>query len=176
MGTGTGLIAIYCQYLKLKNKNFNPKIYASDILEEAISCAKKNETLNNFLNEIVFLQSDLFKNFPESLKSSFNIIIFNPPYLPSSTSTNENNQKEMIDYSWDGGPNGYEILIEFIKEARSFLNLKKAHFLYFISSSRTNLDILYEYINELGYENEIVDKKHIFFEDIILNRVKMLHG
>ena len=174
MGTGTGILAIFFQYIKSKIKNFNPRIFASDILNGAISCAKSNEILNNFHDEVIFLQSDLFKAFPDYLKSSFNIIIFNPPYLPSSTLINKNKNKMPIDHSWDGGVKGFEILVEFIREAKIFLNLKKAHYIYFISSSRTNRDELNKNIFELGFENEIVEKKHIFFEDIILNRAKIL--
>ena len=174
VGTGTGIIAIFFQLFKSRNNNFNPKIFASDILDKAIVCAKKNEVLNNIHNEIVFLQSDLFKNFPEYLKSSFNIIVFNPPYLPSSTLITENKNKLKIDKSWDGGVKGYEVLIEFIKEARTFLNLRKTHYIYYISSSRTNLDELNKNIYELGFKNEIIEKKHIFFEDIVLNRLKTL--
>jgi HemK-related putative methylase len=172
LGTGTGIIAIFLQYIKSRSKTFNPRIFASDILDEAIVCAKKNEALNNFHNQIVFLQSDLFKAFPNYLKSSINIIIFNPPYLPSSALINENKNKMKIDHSWDGGIEGYEILIEFIKEAKSFLNLQRVHYIYYISSSRTNLDELYKIILELGFTNEIIARKHIFFEDIILNRIK----
>ena len=174
IGTGTGIFAIFFQYIKSIIKNFNPKIVASDILDRAISCAKKNEILNNFHNEIFFLQSDLFKAFPEYLKSSFNIIIFNPPYLPSSTLINKNKNKMTIDHSWDGGSKGYEILSEFMKEAKIYLNLQKVHYIYYISSSRVNLDELNEYINELGFKNEILGRKHFFFEDILLNRAKIL--
>jgi HemK-related putative methylase len=174
IGTGTGAIAIFLQYLKSKNKNFNPRIVASDILDDAIVCAKKNEILNEFHNEIVFLQSDLFKAFPKYLKSSFNIIIFNPPYLPSSTLIDENKNKMMIDHSWDGGLKGFELLIEFLKEARNFLNLQKAHYIYFITSSRTNLDELNKSISELGFKNKILARKHFFFEDIFLNRARFL--
>ena len=87
---------------------------------------------------------------------------------------NENKNRMKIDQSWDGGIKGYEILIEFIKEARNFLNLRKTHYIYYISSSRTNLDELNKNIYELGFKNEIVEKNHIFFEDIVLNRVKTL--
>jgi len=54
MGTGTGIIPIFFQMLKSKSKEFNPRIYASDVLEESIFCAKKNATLNNFTNQITF--------------------------------------------------------------------------------------------------------------------------
>ena len=173
IGTGTGIFAIFFQFIKSIIKNFNPRIVASDILDSAITCAKKNEILNNFHDEIIFIQSDLFEAFPEYLKASFNIIIFNPPYLPSSTLINKNKNKMTIDFSWDGGIGGSKLLLDFFKEARDFLNLK-AHYIYFLSSSRTNLDELDKYIRDLGFKNEIVGRKHIFFEDIILNRVKTI--
>lgn len=172
IGTGTGIIAINFQIFKGKSNNFNPKIVASDIFEDSIVCAKKNEVLNNFHNEILFLQSDLFESFPNSLKSSFNIIVFNPPYLPSSPLITD---KKKIDHSWDGGGlKGYETLIEFIKQVRSFLNLQKPHYIYYISSSRTNLEELNKNLDELKFKNEIVGKKHIFFEDILINRLRSL--
>jgi len=171
LGTGTGIIAILFQYFKVKSKKFNPKIVASDILENSIECAKKNESLNKFYDEILFLQSDLFKSFPDSLKSLFNIIVFNPPYLPSSPLITDNKK---IDHSWDGGLKGFEILIEFIKKVRNFLNLQKSHYIYYISSSRTNLEELNKALDELKFKYEIVRRKHIFFEDIFLNRMTSL--
>ena len=171
LGTGTGIIAILFQFFKVKSKKFNPKIVASDILENSIECAKKNESLNKFHDEILFLQSDLFKSFPDSLKSLFNIIVFNPPYLPSSPLITDNKK---IDHSWDGGLKGFEILIEFIKKVRNFLNLQKSHYIYYISSSRTNLEELNITLDDLKFKSEIVKRKHIFFEDIILNRITSL--
>ncbi len=171
LGTGTGIIAILFQLFKVKSKKFNPKIVASDILENSIECAKKNESLNKFYDEILFLQSDLFKSFPDSLKSLFNIIVFNPPYLPSSPLITDNKK---IDHSWDGGLKGFEILIEFIKKVRNFLNLQKSHYIYYISSSRTNLEELNITLDDLKFKSEIVKRKHIFFEDIILNRITSL--
>ena len=53
-----------------------------------------------------------------------------------------------------------------------FLNFKKKHYIYYITSSKTNLKELNKIIKNLGYISETVDKKHIFFEDIILNRLK----
>ncbi|MFX0105222.1 MAG: methyltransferase [Candidatus Hodarchaeota archaeon] len=172
LGTGTGIIAIFFQMIKKYNLNFNPEIYASDILEEAIKCAKKNEKLNKIQNEITFLHSNLFVSFPESLKNHFNIIIFNPPYLPSLKLIEKNHSKKDIDYSWNGGLEGYEILIDFLRNAKFFLNLEKDHYIYCITSSRTNLKALNKKIIDFGYENKIVEKRHIFFEDIFLYRLR----
>ncbi|MFW9998890.1 MAG: HemK2/MTQ2 family protein methyltransferase [Candidatus Hodarchaeota archaeon] len=171
LGTGTGIIAIFFQLLKNQNPLFNPKIYASDILEDAIRCAQLNETANQINEEITFLHSDLFTSFPENLKHSFNIIVFNPPYLPSSELINKDDYKKNIDYSWAGGVKGNETLINFLKDAKLFLNLEKKSKIYCITSSRTNLLELNRIINNLGYKNEIVEKRHIFFEDILLNKL-----
>ncbi len=170
LGTGTGIIAIFFQLIKKKFQNFNPKIYASDILEESIKCAELNQSENGINHEINFINSNLFNSFPNHLKSSFNIIVFNPPYLPSSRLIKEE-EKEVIDLSWDGGNEGYEILINFLKSAVPYLNLKNEHYIYCITSSRTNLKSLTREIIKLGYENEIVEEKHIFFEDLYLNRL-----
>ncbi|MFW9819717.1 MAG: HemK2/MTQ2 family protein methyltransferase [Candidatus Thorarchaeota archaeon] len=171
MGTGTGLFAIFFQIIKNKYHNFNPKIYASDILDEAIKCAESNQIANGINHKIIFLNSNLFNSFPSQLRSSFNIIIFNPPYLPSSQLI-KREEKKIIDYSWDGGIKGYDIIINFLNNAPSYLNLKKEHYIYCITSSRTNLKKLNREIIKLGYENEIVSKKRIFFEQLNLNKLK----
>jgi release factor glutamine methyltransferase len=172
LGTGTGIIAIFLQMIKSQIHTFIPQIFASDILDESIECAKKNQKLNNIGEQITFIQSDLFKSFPDHLKSSFNIIIFNPPYLPSSELSENENIKLKKDYTWDGGTKGIELILQFLGEAKHFLNLEKDHYIYYISSSRTPLDILNKKIINLGYNYEVLDKKHYFFEDIILNRLK----
>lgn len=172
LGTGTGIIAIFFQLLRSFNPKFNPRIYASDILEESIICAKRNEILNKIKNKIIYVQSDLFKSFPESLRSKFNIIVFNPPYLPSSPLIKDALNKKSIDHSWDGGYKGIEILINFLKELKGFLNLDKDHYIYYISSSRSNMVELEKQLIDLRYNNEKLEKIHLFFEDIILNRLQ----
>jgi len=172
LGTGTGIIAIFFQLLRSFNPKFNSRIFASDILEESIICAKRNEILNKIKNKTIYFQSDLFKSFPESLRSKFNIIVFNPPYLPSSPLIKEALNKKSIDHSWEGGYKGIEILIDFLKELKEFLNLDKAHYIYYISSSRSNMDELEKKITDLRYKNEKLEKIHLFFEDIILNRLQ----
>ncbi|MFX0002091.1 MAG: methyltransferase [Candidatus Hodarchaeota archaeon] len=171
LGTGTGIIAIFFQLIKMEYLNFKPKIFGSDILVEAIKCAEINQVANGIDHKITFLHSDLFNAFPNNLKHAFNIIVFNPPYLPSSQLIKEE-EKKAIDYSWDGGIKGYEILVKFLRNATSFLNLNKEHYIYCTTSSRTNLKVLNKEITRLGYYNEIVKKKHIFFEDLYLNRLK----
>lgn len=170
MGTGTGIIAIFLQLIKIQNSKFKAKIYASDILKEAIKCAKLNEKANNINREIEFIESNLFNSFPNSLKNSFDIIIFNPPYLSSLKLINKS-KKSNMDVSWDGGRKGYEILLLFLDNVVNFLNLNHECYIYFVNSSSTNLNEFNKLIEKNGFLNEILTKKHFFFEDIILNRM-----
>ena len=125
LGTGTGIIAIYLELLKSSFVNFNAEIFASDVSEEAINCAKNNENINNIYKKIKFIKSDLFISFPDSLKYSFEIIIFNPPYLPSLKVIEEGKRKKEIDYSWNGGKNGYDIIIEFLDNVKNMMFIFK---------------------------------------------------
>jgi len=168
MGTGTGIIAIFfAKYFKF-NLGLNIKIYASDILLDAIKLSKKNAKKNGLENEIVFIHSNLFNNFPISLKHKFKIIFFNPPYLPSESifrTTNKTN------YSWMGGKMGIETFEKFLVQSIEFLSPIEKSYIYFLFSSNSALDVLYAKIEELGFELKILIKAHFFFEDIILHRI-----
>ncbi|MFX0174920.1 MAG: HemK2/MTQ2 family protein methyltransferase [Candidatus Hodarchaeota archaeon] len=175
LGTGTGIIALFLQMMKQSFSQFNPKIYASDILEDAIRCAKKNEQSNNIRNEIIFIQSDLFESFPISLENCFNIIIFNPPYLPSLEFNNKIRKKFKIDVTWNGGKKGIEVFARFIKQVKKFLVLNKKSYIYYVSSDKADLSELNNIIYNEGFSYTILDKKHIFFENIFLNRLEYIN-
>lgn len=61
--------------------------------------------------------------------------------------------------------------MRFLREVKDFV--KKDAFVYFISSSKSDLTQLNEHIKKLSFKNEILAKKHIFFEDIILNKLEI---
>ncbi|MDD5617501.1 MAG: peptide chain release factor N(5)-glutamine methyltransferase [Candidatus Omnitrophica bacterium] len=82
IGTGSGCIAISLVKL-LKNCD----IAAVDISKEAIKLAKENSRLHNTEERILFLEGDFFDLVKNKLNSSdkkFDIIVSNPPYVPTS--------------------------------------------------------------------------------------------
>jgi len=174
MGTGSGIIAIFFLLIKKNYIKFKPKIFASDISENAIICSKLNEKNNHFENEIIFYQSDLFNSFPKNLKHTFNIIVFNPPYLPS-IGIGKNNNKLPINFNWDGGVKGIEVLERFINQVIEFIDMsdKNSSYIYFISSSRADIMELDNLIQDKGFKRRVVKRKHIFFEDILLNKLEL---
>ncbi|MBY9006299.1 MAG: methyltransferase domain-containing protein [Candidatus Lokiarchaeota archaeon] len=169
MGTGSGIIPILLLIIKKENRNFKANIYASDISEVVLKCAKNNELLNGFNSQINFIHSDLFDSFPNSLFSKFDIIFFNPPYLPLlDDSEFPKNEKDLC---WDGGKGGIEIFIRFLNNVKEFLNLTHKGCIYYISSSRADQNTLERINKEKGFINKIIEKKHFFFEDIFLNKL-----
>lgn len=76
VGTGSGCIA--CMVAKLSDC----QIIGLDISKEALNIALDNASRLNLFNKAIFRKSDIFSNVKPGEK--FDIIISNPPYIPSS--------------------------------------------------------------------------------------------
>lgn len=110
--TGSGAIAIAVA------KEGGAKVTASDLSAAAVELAAENAKLCGA--EIEFKISDMF----ESLTGRFDIIVCNPPYIP--TGDIDGLQSEVKDYepveSLDGGADGLNFYRIIAKEAKDFLN------------------------------------------------------
>jgi len=106
MGTGSGIQAITAQ-------KKGADVLAVDINEECLNIPK-----------IKTLQSNLFEN----VKDSFDLIIFNPPYLPEDEREPEDSR-----LATTGGKKGNEIIKKFLKQVKNHLNEKGKILLLFSS-------------------------------------------
>jgi release factor glutamine methyltransferase len=135
-GTGTGCIAI-----TLAAKCPQAKVIAMDISAEALALAKENAAVNKVAERIEFLQGDGFsaltgasergrpaREFAEadtraSRPRSFDLIISNPPYIPSAEIATL--QPEVRDFdpraALDGGTDGLVFYRKLAAEAKPFL-------------------------------------------------------
>jgi release factor glutamine methyltransferase len=77
IGTGSGCIAI-----SLAKFLSNVKITAIDTSERVLKVARENAILNNVFDKIKFIKSDLFTSC-KLLVTSYDIIVSNPPYIPT---------------------------------------------------------------------------------------------
>jgi release factor glutamine methyltransferase len=138
-GTGTGCIAI-----ALAAKCPSAKVVATDISADALALAKENAGRHNAAERIEFLQSDGFAalhsegrvprapnikdengdscNSPLR-KMEFDLIISNPPYIPSAEIATL--QSEVRDFdpraALDGGADGLDFYRQLAMEAKPFL-------------------------------------------------------
>ncbi len=137
IGTGTGILA---KTALEKTK----QVTAVDI---------NSESLKNCKNlGIKFIKSDLFSK----IKGKFDLIIFNPPYLPDDNIKLEDN----INYI--GGKKGNEIIKKFFSKVNKHLN-KKGKILILFSSLTPNIN---EIINRYKFKYKKLSQKKFFFETL----------
>ncbi len=141
IGSGSGIQAQICRKLGFKN------ILTTDINLNAV----KN------LKHLGFnaIKSDLFSK----IKKQFNLIIFNPPYLPEDKREPKDSQ-----LATTAGKKGYEIIIKFLDQAKTHLTKKGTILLLFSSLSKPK--IILNQAKKLGYKYKKLLSQKIPFEEI----------
>jgi release factor glutamine methyltransferase len=116
LGTGTGCIAI-----SLAKNCPTLQVLAVDISQAALELAQKNADLHDLATRIQFRQADAFA--APDLNSTFDLIISNPPYIPSAEI--ETLQAEVRDFdprqALDGGADGLDFYRRLATHAISWL-------------------------------------------------------
>lgn len=97
--------------------------------------------------------SDLFDN----VEGKFDLIIFNPPYLPLDENEPSDSRRATT-----GGKKGNEIIIRFLEQAKNHLGPQGRIFLI-TSSLSESIDF-----SKFGYESVKVGEMKLFFEKLIL--------
>jgi release factor glutamine methyltransferase len=115
IGTGSGAIAVSIAF-----ERPDLKVYASDISEKALRCARKNKRTYSTTNLRIF-KGDMFSPFKNK---KFDIIASNPPYIKHSEL--KILPREIRKYepasALDGGKDGLDVLRRFFAEAPRFAN------------------------------------------------------
>jgi len=131
VGTGSGILAI----LAAKKGGI---VFAVDILDDAIKCAKHNALLN--LVNIRFIKSDLFAKVPNK---NFDVIVANVPQELLSPKIIRNTKKEIV-IGMHGFGDGSAILIRTLRQAKKFMTSKTRLFVvvYTMSGWRKSLKVI----------------------------------
>ncbi len=135
VGTGSGIQAIEADKL-------GAEVTASDINPRCL----ENLTIKT-------IHSDLFEN----IKEKFDLIIFNPPYLPEEPLEPEDSK-----LSTTGGKKGNEVLTRFLEQAKEHLN-KDGKILIVFSSLTPDVD---KTLERLNYKFKKIDQEKIDFETL----------
>lgn len=148
MGCGCGIVAMHLA------KN-GCSVTACDVNQKAVENSMINAERNGL--KIKCVKSNLFEN----INDKFDLIVFNPPYLPT----------ENEDISWDGGEEGIEVIEEFLKDAKNYLN--EGGKIYLVSSSISNFKKLIEKFKHMYRFKEVVEERY-FFEKISVYEITVL--
>jgi release factor glutamine methyltransferase len=144
IGTGSGIHLETALGCGVKKEN----IFSSDINPDSVS----------HCNLLGFncVHSDLFKK----IDGQFDLIIFNPPYLPAHKYDKEKDTT--------GGKKGDETILSFLQQAKAHLNPKGTIFL--ITSSFTpKIDF-----NKFGYTHKQIGCENLFMEQLCVWELREL--
>ena len=144
--TGSGAIAIALNY-ELNKRNINTEIIASDISDNALKVAKKNNVKNN--TKVKFIHSDLFENIKDN---DFDIIVSNPPYIKKDvipTLSKQVRNEPII--ALDGGNDGLDFYKKIIEQARKYI--KNEGYLCLEIGYDQKIDVIELIENEEKFEN-----------------------
>ena len=143
MGAGSGILAREALNSKAKS------VLAADINLEAVEKIKKLG--------IPTVQSDLFEN----IKGKFDLIIFNPPYLPLDIKEDKESSQATT-----GGKKGDEIILKFLKQAPS--HLEKGGKILLLLSSLTPQDRILKLLRKQNQKYKIVAQQKLFMESLFV--------
>ena len=142
MGCGSG-------FLSLHMAKVGASVLAVDIDPQALSNTKKNAEHNGL--EIETTLSDLFHD----VKGTFDLIVFNPPYLRGSVESQE-------DLCWAGGEKGTEVTTRFLNGAKD--HLKTGGRVLILISNDVDQDALGAALKD--WERRDLASKSLFFEEL----------
>lgn len=146
VGTGSGILGLFAALN-------GATVTATDTNEQALKRAREAaQTLGVSLKAVV---SDLFS----SVSGRFDLVLFNPPYLPSSS---------LEDRAVDGGKKGALLTRRFLKKLQEHLKSDGSALL--LLSSQNNPGSLIAEHPEFDFS--IVAKRPLFFEELQVLRVK----
>lgn len=117
MCTGSGCVGISIA------KNTDIKIaFLVDISKKALDVAEKNIKLNDVFNKVKTIHSDLFNVFLDKAENTYDIIVSNPPYIPTNDilSLDENVKKEPF-IALNGGKDGMDVYRKIFTQAKKVL-------------------------------------------------------
>ncbi len=141
IGSGSGIQAIAAL------KAGAASVLAIDIAQDVVKILNKKG--------IKAIQSDLFEN----VRKKFDLIIFNPPYLPEDKKEDAESAR-----TTSGGKRGDEIILRFLKDARKHLN-KQGIILLVVSSLTPQARILSS-LEKRKFKKKVVSSQKFFMEKI----------
>ncbi len=140
VGTGTGFVALHAAR--------TADATATDLSPAAVALSRGNATANRLPLGVV--QTDLMAG----LRGPFDIVAFNPPYLEGPPS-------DPIDRAWQGGNEGSEVAVRFLRDLPRVLAPGGRAYLLL---SRAN--VAARNLAETAFEAHVVATKALFFEQL----------
>jgi release factor glutamine methyltransferase len=149
VGTGSG-------YLAFSLSEFIKYVIATDIEKNSVKYAL-NISKKKKIHNVDFVVTNLFDCFRNDI---FDLVVFNPPYLPYNGITTE------IDIQTVFNVKNKNVIIEFLRKLKNVL--KRNGECYIVLSSLSPVNEIINFIESQGLKHEKVSSKRFFFEEIFV--------
>jgi release factor glutamine methyltransferase len=146
VGTGSGLIAAEIARIT--------RVVATDINPHAVFCARKAG--------IDVIRTDLFAG----IRGPFDLILFNPPYLPTQP---EERMDDWLEYALDGGESGRTVIERFARNVGDVL--APGGRILLLVSSLTGLSDVQDLFAGQGYSAIIALQQNIEGEELSVLKI-----
>ncbi|MCL7414580.1 MAG: class I SAM-dependent methyltransferase [ANME-2 cluster archaeon] len=144
VGCGSGIVSVFALERCVS-------VVATDINPHAVRCAR--------LNGIDAVRTDLFAG----IKGTFDMVVFNPPYLPTSEDERVGGWDDLM---LDGGMSGRDIISRFVEEVGT--HLKTNGQVLLLISSLTGINEVTSLMQDAGMSVEQVAESRHFFEKLVV--------
>lgn len=140
---------------------------AVDINPEAIKCTQECLKFNipSDSNVVQLINTNL--NDGIRLKDSVDLLIFNPPYVPT---INDEVDKGLIEATWAGGDHGRIVIDRFIKKTLTPM-LNSNGLAYLVVIEQNNLSDLILHLEKIGFQCKNVLKRKCGIETLSVLRI-----
>mmetsp|Transcript_10843 Transcript_10843/g.14127 ORF Transcript_10843/g.14127 Transcript_10843/m.14127 type:complete len:275 (+) Transcript_10843:63-887(+) len=149
IGSGSGCVITFLAQT-LAKLNLAPILYATDINEDAATATKLTAEKNQIQN-IEVLQTSFADAIAERVKNLVDILVFNPPYVP--TSSDEVGSRG-ITAAWAGGEDGREVIDQFLPKVKNLLSPKGLFYMIVVEENKPQE--VARIMDEEGFNAEII--------------------
>jgi len=144
VGCGSGIVSVFAS-------DIASMVVATDLNPHAVKCAAGNG--------VTVVRTDLYAG----LKGTFDLIVFNPPYLPTSKNERLGGWDDLM---LDGGPNGRRTIARFLKGIWELLS--QGGRVLLLVSSLTGVNEVSRLMQDAGLAVEPVSESRHFFEQLVV--------
>lgn len=116
-----------------------PLIIATDVNIEACKTTKKCANYHQQQHRIQIVQTNLAQSLVDRLEHSVDLLIFNPPYVPTDTQEKVDESSTNLQLAWAGGSQGRDLTDAFLQSYVPKLLSKPDGVAYLVALDKNNI-------------------------------------
>ncbi|KAL6067087.1 HemK methyltransferase member 2 [Balamuthia mandrillaris] len=167
LGSGSGCVICFLASM-LKSQRLAPVFLAIDVNHEATFATQQTAKANNV--SIEGIRTDLFTGLEPRLHGLVDVLLFNPPYVPSEA---EEVGTRDVCAAWAGGKDGREVLDRVLPLVANLLSERGVF--YLVAIDENNPKDIRAIMSRSGFASSIVLQRRAFNEQLYIIKFQRRH-